>query len=55
MNTSIINGLARHVLTLWAGGLATAGYVDGAQVNVIVGGIMAMIGVGWSVLEKRRG
>ena len=53
--TTVIAPLVRHGLTICAGALVTAGYIDGTQSATIVGGLLAVAGVGWSVIEKRMG
>ena len=53
MNIGIISALVRHVLTALAGGLAVRYSIDGASMDAIAGGITAVIGVGWSIWQKR--
>mgnify|MGYP006344185577 CR=1 FL=1 len=38
MNQAVLMGMLRHALTIAAGGLVTAGYVDGDTANQIAGG-----------------
>ena len=44
----------RHVLTAVGGGLVTAGYLTNDQLTAIVGGIVAAVGLGFSLWQKRR-
>lgn len=52
MNQEKVLGIVRHVLTLAAGYLMAKGIVDEGAANEIVAGIMAIIGVIWSVKAK---
>jgi hypothetical protein len=45
-------GIVRHFLTTAAGGLIAQGYVNNDQASAIIGGIVALIGVAWSLLQK---
>jgi hypothetical protein len=53
-NRSMILGVIRHVLTTAGGALATQGTVSEDEVNTGIGAIITLIGIGWSVYEKRR-
>ena len=54
MNTTIIQALVRHLLTAVAGGFAVKYGVAGETMDVIVSGIAALAGVGWSVYDKKK-
>lgn len=54
MNATIIQALVRHLLTAVAGGFAVKYGVDGGTVDVIISGLAAAAGVGWSVYDKRK-
>ena len=54
MSPDDIFALVRHVLTAAGGSLITAGYVSSTQWADIVGGLMALAGVGWSLWQKRQ-
>lgn len=54
MNAMVIAALARHLLTAIGGGFAVKYGVDGGTMDAIVGGASAAVGVGWSILEKKR-
>lgn len=49
----IMLGLLRHVLTLGAGVLVTRGVVDASAADQVVGGVIGLIGVLWSVSSKK--
>lgn len=53
MDQDTVLGIVRHVLTTAGGGLIANGAVTGAQWQDVVGGIVALIAVGWSILQKR--
>jgi len=53
MNATIVQAVARHVLTAVAGALFVKYNVDGATQDAIIGGISALLGLGWSVVDKR--
>lgn len=48
-----ILGVVRHGLTAAGGGLVASGVLDAAAAQTAVGAIVALIGVAWSVWEKR--
>lgn len=48
-----ILGVLRHILTTAGGYLIATGAVDAATVEVAAGAIVTLIGVGWSIYEKR--
>lgn len=54
MNSDIVQGLIRHTLTLAGGYLVAKGLASDSMVNDIVGGVIALIGVIWSVLHKKQ-
>jgi hypothetical protein len=54
MDSAVVAALVRHALTATAGGFAVKYGVDGATLDIIVGGAAAAAGVGWSLLDKRR-
>jgi hypothetical protein len=57
MNTQIVpvlGGLVRHLLTLAAGGLITAGTVNTSQVEIVAGSVTAILVVVWSAWQKSR-
>lgn len=46
-------GIVRHLLTLAAGALVSGGSLDPAQAETVIGALLAIIGVGLSVYDKR--
>ena len=54
MLTPAILGIFRHLLTIVAGWLVAEGWIEASQAETVIGAILALIGVGWSVLDKRR-
>jgi hypothetical protein len=50
----MILGVARHVLTAAGGAIVARGWLDAGQAEVAIGALIALIGVGWSMVEKRR-
>jgi len=45
-------GIVRHGLTTLGGILSASGYISDADATTAVGAVMALAGVGWSVVEK---
>lgn len=54
MNEMVIQAVVRHALTAMAGGLVMKYGIDGSTVDAIIGGIAALAGLGWSILDKRK-
>jgi hypothetical protein len=52
MNEKVLGALVRHILTIAAGALVSKGVLESSTVEPLVGGLMAVIGVGWSVFQK---
>lgn len=52
INWEMIAGLVRHLLTFGGGWLVTKGLVDEGTMNELVGGLMTVIGIVWSVAQK---
>lgn len=46
-------GLARHAVTTVGGALVTAGYVDESGLTVLAGAAAVLVGVAFSLLEKK--
>lgn len=49
-----IDGLIRHVLTGVGGVLIAKGVLDDAALQSIIGGTLAVVGVIWSLFNKRK-
>jgi len=47
-------GVLRHAATFGAGYLVSKGVIDAAQVEVIIGAVVALGGVVWSVMAKKK-
>jgi hypothetical protein len=54
MNPALIFGIARHVLTIAAGALASRGVIGENETETLVGAVLALAGIGWSIYDKRR-
>ena len=54
MNATIIQALVRHILTAAAGGFAVKYGIDGGTMDAIVSGVTALVGVAWSIYDKRQ-
>jgi hypothetical protein len=54
MTATMIQALARHILTALAGGFAVKYGVDGGTMDAIISGASAAAGLGWSVWDKRQ-
>ena len=53
MNWDIIGGLVRHLLTFGGGFLVTNGTITDGDLQAVVGGVIAIGGVLWSIYTKR--
>lgn len=54
MNPTIISAVFRHILTAVSGGFAVKYGIDGGTLDVIIAGLSALAGVGWSVYDKKK-
>jgi hypothetical protein len=52
MNRDMWLGIARHILTLVGGVFVDKGLTDADTVNTIVGAVVSLGGVGWSIADK---
>ena len=52
MNSDVIQGLIRHVLTIIGGYFVAKGQLDPTAATTIVGGLSSLIGVVWSIKSK---
>lgn len=52
--SSMLMGIIRHVLTALGGGLVASGDLDPQSLEVAVGAGMTLIGLLWSLIEKRK-
>lgn len=53
MNIDVILGIVRHLLTTFGGVLVTKGITDSTHLEAAVGGIIAIIGVIWSIVKNK--
>lgn len=53
MDTPVIAGLIRHLLTAAGGVLVAKGYLEAGIVEQVVGAIITLLGAGWSVYQKK--
>lgn len=53
MSKEKLFGIIRHVLTFVGGALVLMGYTDDAMVQELIGGVMALAGTVWSVVDKK--
>lgn len=54
MTKEMVMAVARHLLTAAGGALVARGVVDAGSADLIVGGLVAAIGVAWSYFDKRK-
>ena len=54
MQAPIVFGLVRHVLTLVAGALGSKGLIAANEQEVLVGSIIGLSGILWSIFDKRK-
>ncbi len=53
MSKEKVFGLIRHILTFVGGGIVLLGYTDDAMVQEVIGGVLALVGTVWSILDKK--
>lgn len=53
MDSAVIGGIVRQVLTAVAGGLVTNGYLDADQLQQAAGLIVAIGTLAWSIIQKK--
>lgn len=53
ITSEVIQLVVRHFLTALAGGFFIKYSVDGATQDVIISGLTAMAGLGWSIYNKK--
>jgi hypothetical protein len=53
MTNEIWLGVLRHILTVLGGIFVARGYADADAVNTAVGAATTLVGVGWSIWDKR--
>lgn len=53
MNKEILFALTRHVLTLLGGAIAARYAIDGATIDVASSAVLTLVGVTWSIFDKK--
>jgi len=54
MNKEIAFALARHFLTLLGGAIAARYAIDGATIDAATSAVLTLVGVAWSIYDKRK-
>lgn len=54
MIEKIIPGIIRHILTVVGGSFVTEGWLTDNELNSLIGAILTLIGVGWSIWQKSK-
>jgi hypothetical protein len=54
MNAESFAGIVRHFMTALGGYLAATGVLDVTQTETIVGAVVALAGVAWSIWQKQK-
>jgi hypothetical protein len=54
MKQNELLGLVRHVLTFVGGIIVTKGLIDESLFEEVLGGIMTLVGAGWSIVAKKK-
>lgn len=53
LNTTVMLGLARHILTTVGGSLVAKGVLEASDAETAVGALMALIGIAFSVMKNK--
>ena len=54
MKQEVFMGLVRHVLTAGGGFIVSLGYVTNGQTEILIGAALAIAGVIWSAMHKKK-
>lgn len=54
MNKEQVLGIVRHVLTFAGGILITKGLIESSMSEEIIGGVVSLVGLVWSVVTKKK-
>jgi len=54
MNKESVLGVLRHILTFGGGLAVSKGYLDEASSVELVGAAITIIGVAWSIIQKKK-
>ena len=55
MNWEMVSGVIRHIAGFAAGALVSTGLFDAAQTETIIGVLMGVAALAWSILAKKLG
>ena len=55
MSKEAILGIVRHILTFGGGFVAERGLASGEEVTTAVAALVTLVGIVWSVLNKKKG
>lgn len=55
MNSEVVGGIVRHLLTAVGGYFVATGALDAGTLETAVGAAVTLVGVAWSIRAKRRG
>lgn len=50
----VITGIVRHLLTALGGGLVADGALDNEQLNIGIGAVVTLVGLGWSIWSNKK-
>ncbi len=53
MNQEYLTAIVRHTLTAVGGFAMSKGWVDNATVETVIGAVLTLVGVGWSLKHKK--
>jgi hypothetical protein len=54
MNKATVLGIVRHTLTFGGGFLVSQNTLNGSELEAGVGAVITLIGIIWSVIQKKR-
>lgn len=54
MDKEVVSGVVRHILTALGGVLVSKGVIEAGQVEMLVGSLVGIIGVAWSIYAKKK-
>ncbi|MGH6913024.1 MAG: hypothetical protein ACREH3_04895 [Geminicoccales bacterium] len=54
MNAQIVGGIVRHLLTAVGGYFVATGALDAGTMETVIGAVVTLAGIGWSVWTKAR-
>lgn len=51
--TTMLLAIIRHILTTAGGGLVISGHIDAENLEIGIGAVMTLVGLGWSLFDKK--